>query len=66
MPDEFFHVKRILRIGVSQFLVTFVLCNIEFVRIKRLNAAQLQDSLVAVHDGKLVAAHKLLPSLLVI
>ena len=42
-----------------------MLGNVEFVAQEWPDSAQLQDALAAIHDRKLVPAHKLLASLLV-
>ena len=42
-----------------------MLRNVEFIAQKWPDTAQLQDTLAAIHDRKLVPAHKLFPGLLV-
>ena len=60
-----FHIESVLLIEVRQFLVPLMLGNVEFVAQEWPDSAQLQDALAAIHDRKLVPAHKLLSGLLV-
>ena len=60
-----FHIESVLLIEVRQFFVPLMLRNVEFIAQEWSDTAQLQDTLAAVHDRKLVPAHKLFPGLLV-
>ena len=60
-----FHIESVLLIKIRQFFVPLMLGNVEFVAQEWPDSAQLQDSLAAIHDRKLVPAHKLLSGLLV-
>ena len=54
-----FYIESVLLIEVRQFFVPLMLRNVEFVAQEWPNSAQLQDALAAIHDRKLVPAHKL-------
>ena len=43
-----------------------MLGDVVFIREEGAHAAQLQDALAAVHDGKLILTHQLLAELLVV
>ena len=60
-----FYIESILLIKVRKLLVPLMLGNVEFVAQEWPDSAQLQDALAAIHDRKLVPAHKLLSGLLV-
>ena len=54
-----FYIESVLLIEVRQFFVPLMLGNVEFVAEKWPDTAQLQDTLAAIHNRKLVPAHKL-------
>ena len=58
MVKKLLDVKEVLLVVVAGQLVVGVLGQIILVRQKRPDAAQLQDTLAAVHDCQFIAAHK--------
>ena len=66
VPQVGFYMKSVLGIGVGQHPVTLVPGDVVFIREEGTNAPQLEDTLVAVHDRELVAAHELMAGLLIV
>lgn len=54
-----FYIESVFLIEVRKLLVPLMLGNVEFVAQEWPDSAQLQDALAAIHDRKLVPAHKL-------
>ena len=57
--QECFNVKRVLVIRVGSVLEIGVLGNVVLIRKEWTHTAQLEDTLAAVHNGKLILAHQL-------
>ena len=65
MVKKLLNVKEVLLVVISGQLVIGVLGQIILVGQKGPDAAQLQDTLAAVHNSQFVPAHKLVTRLLV-
>ena len=57
--QECFNVKSVLIIRVGSVLEIGVLGNVVLVRKKRTHTAQLENTLAAIHNSKLILAHQL-------
>jgi hypothetical protein len=55
----FCYIKGILRIFIGQILIVWMLANIVLIRKERSCAADLQDTLAAIHGSKLIPRHQL-------
>ena len=64
--QECFNVKSVLIIHVGSVLEIGVLGNVVLVRKKRTHTAQLENTLAAIHNSKLILAHQLFPQLLIV
>ena len=64
--QEFFNVKGVLFVIIRQIFIVRVLGNIVLVGEKRPDAAYLQKTLAAVHDGQFINGHQILTQLLII
>lgn len=64
--QECFNVKSVLIIRVGSVLEIGVLGNVVLVRKKRTHTAQLENTLAAIHNSKLILAHQLFPQLLIV
>ena len=57
--QECFNVKSVLVIGVGSVLEIGVLGNVVLIRKEWPHTAQLEDTLAAIHNSKLILAHQL-------
>ena len=62
----FLNIKGIFLVRIGKVLIIPVLCDIKLVTQEGPYSTKLQDTLLAIHDCKLIAAHKVLASLLVV
>ena len=64
--QECFNVKSVLVIRVGSVLEIGVLGNVVLIRKERTHTAQLEDTLAAIHNSKLILAHQLFPQFLIV
>ena len=57
--QECFNVKSVLIIRVGSVLEIGVLGDVVLIRKERTHTAQLEDTLAAIHNSKLILAHQL-------
>ncbi len=60
------NIKQILLFTVTGILIVRMLGQIVLVRKERSHTTELQDTLAAIHDSKLISAHQFLSQLLVV
>ena len=64
--QECFNVKSVLVIRVGSVLEIGVLGDVVLIRKERTHTAQLEDTLAAIHNSKLILAHQLFPQFLIV
>ena len=64
--QECFNVKSVLVVRVGSVLEIGVLGNVVLIRKERTHTAQLEDTLAAIHNSKLILAHQLFPQFLIV
>ena len=64
--QECFNVKSVLIIRVGSVLEIGVLGDVVLIRKERTHTAQLEDTLAAIHNSKLILAHQLFPQFLIV
>ena len=64
--QECFNVKSVLIVRVGSVLEIGVLGNVVLIRKERTHTTQLEDTLAAIHNSKLILAHQLFPQFLIV
>ena len=64
--QECFNVKSVLIIRVGSVLEIGVLGDVVLIRKERTHTAQLENTLAAIHNSKLILAHQLFPQFLIV
>ena len=64
--QECFNIKSVLVIRVGSVLEIGVLGDVVLIRKERTHTAQLEDTLAAIHNSKLILAHQLFPQFLIV